>query len=117
MTYAEFETPSGFRVLVDQRSDDVGYEASTRAPDEGGIRSHMSLPSAIDDVISTVASTFLAPVRQLPERPDELSVEFGIRLHYRAGAIVPMDNEGAHFKVMLLWSRRTDPHEAGKEGP
>jgi hypothetical protein len=26
MTYAEFETPSGYRVLIDQKSDDVGYE-------------------------------------------------------------------------------------------
>lgn len=103
MAYAEFINPSGVQVLVDQRSDDVGFQDAVSRSAETGIRSQTSMNQAIDDAISSIADSFLGAIRRLSPPPDDLSVQFGIRLHYRAGAVVSMDTEGSHFKVTLRW--------------
>jgi hypothetical protein len=106
MTYAEFmDLRSGVRVLIDQKSDEVDSVAAVSRSFDEGISSSVSLTDTINGVISSIAGSFLESIRQLPAPPDDLSVEFGIRLHYRTGAIVSMDTEGAHFKVALRWVR------------
>jgi len=115
MAYAEFDTPGGMSVLVDQRSDDVGYEDAVSGS-KSGIRSQASMNRAITGAIDSVASSFLEAVRGLRVPPDDLSVEFGIRLHYRAGAVLSMDTEGSHFKVTLRWASATEPR-ADYDGP
>ncbi|GAA0588804.1 CU044_2847 family protein [Paractinoplanes ferrugineus] len=38
-------------------------------------------------------------------RPDELTVEFGVKLTARAGAILASGDGTCHLKVVLSWSR------------
>ncbi len=50
--------------------------------------------------------------------PDEVSVEFGLRLDAEAGAVIAKTGISAHFTVALRWSRADegDPHSASS-GP
>lgn len=95
----------GTRGLIEQKTEDLGYEVAVgRSPDEK-VRGHLPFSEAIDRAIEPIANAFVSSVEHLLVRPDELSVEFGIRLHYRAGPVVSTDLAGSHFKVTLTWNR------------
>jgi Trypsin-co-occurring domain 1 len=104
MAYAEFPTALGASVLVDQRSDELGVEASFARKSDEGFRGDVSFTEAIESAIEPVAAGFLRAINQTDPRPDEVELQFGVRLHYRAGAIVSTDTEGSHFRVTLRWS-------------
>lgn len=52
-----------------------------------------------------MATALLEEVRSLAESPDEVGVEFGIKLSGTAGAIIASTAIEAHFKVTLNWKR------------
>ena len=67
-----------------------------------------------DDALETVrpiADKVLAKLRDLAEEPDEVSVEFGINLGFKAGVVIASGSTGANFKVALKWTR---PPKAAK---
>jgi hypothetical protein len=91
-------------VLVEQSAEDLG---SGYAPSVSGVgdqppESDVPLTTAIQEALATVADTF---TRAAAGRPDELHVEFAIRLHYRDGAVISTDVAGSHFKVTCVWTR------------
>jgi Trypsin-co-occurring domain 1 len=103
MAYAAFPTASGALVLVDQKSEDVGVEAAVSRKSDEGIRGEVGFTEAIETAIEPVANSFLGAINQLASKPYEVELQFGVRLHYRAGAIVSTDTEGSHFRVTLRW--------------
>ncbi len=103
LAYADFVTEDGRRVLVEQKTEDLGYEAAVARGSDQAVSSHIPFPEVIDLAISPISEAFVRSADRLMPRPDELSVEFGIRIHYRAGAIVSTDLTGCHFKVTLKW--------------
>jgi hypothetical protein len=56
--------------------------------------------------IRPAATVILAKLRDLSERPDEVGVEFGIRLSAEAGAFIASTGAEANFKVTLTWRRK-----------
>jgi Trypsin-co-occurring domain 1 len=104
MAYAQFPTDDG-KVLIYQIPDDLGPDASIGRTEEA-IPGRLPFTEAIRLAVRPIAKSFLEVVNELEAKPDDLSVEFGMRIHYRAGAIVSSELEGAHFKVTLRWSAK-----------
>jgi Trypsin-co-occurring domain 1 len=50
-----------------------------------------------------VAGAIVQQFRQLGERPEEISVEFGLKLTAQAGMVIAHSGGEANFKVSLLW--------------
>lgn len=103
--YAEFESPAG-PVRLDQRSEDIGYEYESVARRSGAaIQARMTLTETVELALHSVADSFLGAVDRLGAKPDELSVEFGIRVSSEAGAIISSDLDQTHFRVTMRWGR------------
>lgn len=60
------------------------------------------------------ASAIISKLRDLAESPDEISVEFGIKLNAAAGAVVASAAVEANYVVKLLWKQ---PPSGGRVTP
>ena len=49
-------------------------------------------------------------LRFLPERPDQVSIEFGLELSAQLGAFIAGSSAGANFKVVLTWRGAAGPY-------
>jgi hypothetical protein len=58
------------------------------------------------DKLKPAASAIVSKLRSLAERPDEISVQFGIKLHATTGAVVASAGAEANFVVTLMWRQR-----------
>lgn len=106
--YAEFESPAG-PVRLDQRPEDIGYEYESVARRSGAaIRARMTLTDTVEAALHSIADSFLGAVGGLRTKPDELSVEFGIRVSSEAGAIVSSDLDHSHFRVTMRWRQAAE---------
>jgi hypothetical protein len=54
-----------------------------------------------------MASAMVKQFRELSERPQEISVEFGLKLTAEAGMVIAQTGGEANFKVSLVW--RSEP--------
>jgi alkanesulfonate monooxygenase SsuD/methylene tetrahydromethanopterin reductase-like flavin-dependent oxidoreductase (luciferase family) len=50
-----------------------------------------------------MASAMVTQFRELGERPQEISVEFGLKLTAEAGMVIAQTGGEANFKVSLVW--------------
>lgn len=55
--------------------------------------------------IRPVASAVIAKLRELSDKPEEVAVEFGIKLSGTAGMVLASTGVEANFKVTLTWKR------------
>src|SRR6266496_5622281 len=65
--------------------------------------------------VRTAASVALAKFRDMEIRPDEVQVEFGVKLNAQAGAVIAKTGVDGHLKVKLTWRRPDDPELAKPE--
>jgi hypothetical protein len=56
--------------------------------------------------VRPAASAIIAKLRNLADSPDEIGVEFGIKLSAEAGAVVASAGIDANYKVTLKWSKK-----------
>jgi hypothetical protein len=73
-----------------------------------------SFESALEGVRRAAAAT-LRRMHELPQCPDEVTVEFGIQLDAEVGAVLARTGAQGHLQVQVTW-RRTCPEE-GAAGP
>jgi hypothetical protein len=59
---------------------------------------------ALDD-IRPVADTIVQKLKDLGSKPDNIGIEFGIKMSAQAGAIIAATGMEANFKVTLSWKR------------
>ena len=55
--------------------------------------------------IKPVAASFIAKVRYLSDAPEQVGIEFGIKLGAKAGAFIASADTEATFKVTMTWKR------------
>ena len=65
------------------------------------------------DAVRPIAGKLLAKLRDLPEAPDEVAVEFGVNLGFNAGVVIASGSTGANVKVALKWTRPPAPEPPG----
>jgi hypothetical protein len=90
--FVEIETPSGGLVPAAN-------------PGEFATRAGQSLQAALQKV-KPAASAVVATLRDLIDSPDEITVEFGVKLSAQAGAILTSANAEANYKVTLSWKSK-----------
>lgn len=66
------------------------------------LEADQSLEKAIEK-IKPAAEAVLSRLRSLAVKPDEISVDFGIKLSAKAGALIAATAAEANFQVSLKW--------------
>ncbi len=56
-------------------------------------------------IVQPAASSIIEKLRDLGDPPDEISVEFGLKLTAEAGAYVASVGTEANYKVSLIWKQ------------
>jgi hypothetical protein len=101
-----FELEDGGSVVARMDPFDSGVVEATGASDVVA-RATGSFESALEGVRRAAAAT-LRRMGDLPERPDEITVEFGIQLDAEVGAVLARTGAQGHLQVQVTW-RRTPP--------
>ncbi|GAA2357618.1 hypothetical protein Cme02nite_51390 [Catellatospora methionotrophica] len=98
-----FATEDGGEIVVQIDDEEPGFQRASRVTDgvatatetfEGALRS-----------VSHAASSALRVFREGALHPDEIEIEFGIRLNAEAGAVIAKTSVEGHLSVKLHWSR------------
>ncbi|MEO5953178.1 MAG: CU044_2847 family protein [Chloroflexia bacterium] len=103
----EFATEDGGSILVEIEDDlRVGSGATLR----GGAASNMIEKARVSyeealDKIKGAAGMIITKMRSLPDSPDEIGVDFGIKLSADIGAILASTSAEAQFTLHLVWRR------------
>lgn len=99
----EVPLDDGGVVLVEVEEHEDGIVRSAR-PGEVVATAAESLQASLDR-IRPVAGALVGKLRDLADRPEEITVEFGIKWSAQAGVIVAQAASEANFKVTLRWAR------------
>jgi len=102
----EFALADGSTILVE--SDEPGSQGSVvrgLGAAEAAQKTGKVLEESLDK-IKPAASAILAKLRDLTEPPEQVGLEFGIKLSAAAGAFIASAASEANFKVTLAWKRQ-----------
>jgi NTP-dependent ternary system trypsin peptidase co-occuring protein len=98
----QFESAGG-AVLVEVADDEPGIERAARV-DEVVVKASASLEGAMEQV-RAFANATLGKVQDLAQQPEQIEVEFGIRLNAAAGAVIARTQAEGHLQIKLTWTR------------
>jgi hypothetical protein len=70
------------------------------------VKASASLEAAMEQV-RAFANATLAKVQDLAQQPEQIEVEFGIRLNAEAGAVIARTQAEGHLQIRLTWTRPT----------
>lgn len=98
----EIPLGDGEVVLAEVQEDDPGW---VRAADVGELaeRTQMSVAAALEVGIKPLAGKLRESFAGL--RPDEVEVEFGLRLSGKLGVVFSSTEAEGHIQVRLSWSQ------------
>lgn len=105
----EFATENNCFIIVEV--EETGSEGLVKAskPAEIISKASQSFEEALEKV-KPAASSIIKKIRALQDQPDEIEVEFGLKLSADAGAVVASAGVDANYKVTLKW-KGTDEHK------
>jgi hypothetical protein len=105
MTYL-IEVPLDDADSVVIEIDDGGNSGIVRSARPGEViaRTTMSFDAALER-LQPMAQTLITRLRDLAERPDEIGIEFGLKMSMEAGLVVAHTSGEANFRVILQWKR------------
>ena len=104
-TLVEFPVAGGGTILVVADRDGVG---SDRPAFRGGgtrdvVEKSTGTMEAAVARLRPAAEAFVEAFIDLPRRPDEVTVTFGVELSAEAGAIIASTSAKANFSVTICW--------------
>jgi hypothetical protein len=97
-----FPLADGGELIVEVDDQDAGMGRVGRLGDAAA-RASITYDQALDS-IRRAADATLRQFRQMATRPDQVEVEFGVRLTAEAGAIMARTGGEAQLTVRLTWS-------------
>ena len=100
----EFPLESGDTILVEvDMPETPGMVPAARGK---GVpeKARQSFEAALDK-IRPAAQVIIKKLRALHDPPDEIEVEFGLKMNAEAGAVVAAAGVEANYKVTLTWKR------------
>jgi hypothetical protein len=103
----EFPLEEGGSIFVEVESTSVDQLIPASLPGDVAAKVALTLESALDKV-QPAAKAIISKLRGLVDPPDEVSVEFGIKMSASAGAVLASADAEANFKVNLTWRRLVD---------
>lgn len=98
-------------IMVEVDADEPGIARASRV---GNLITSTaeSFENALDHV-RRAADAALSGFRNMEARPDEVQIQFGVRLNAEAGAVIAKTGADGHLQVSLTWRR--EPVPAGPE--
>ncbi len=101
----EFDSTDGNVIFIEV--DEPESEGMVRASRPGEIaeKAMQTFEEALAR-IKPATNAIVTQLRDLATAPDEIAVEFGIKLSVKAGAIIASTDAEANFKVALKWNRK-----------
>jgi hypothetical protein len=101
----EFPLEAGGSILVEveEVEPEGGLERVSR-PGEVAEKARQTFEAALETV-KPAAQAIIAKVRSLSDLPDEVQIEFGLKMTAQAGAVVASAGMEANYKVTLTWKR------------
>ncbi len=101
----EFPLVSGGSIVVevDEPDSESGVVRAAR-PGEIAARAARTFEDALEP-IKPAAGAIVAKLRSLSDPPDEMEVEFGLKMTAEASAVVAAAGVEANYKVTLKWKR------------
>ncbi|MFF9405715.1 CU044_2847 family protein [Streptomyces anandii] len=105
-----FDLGDGEFVVAELERADSGVVEAASASDVVA-RATGSFAAALEQVRAAAALT-VRRMRDLPQRPDEVTVEFGVQLDAEVGAVLARTGAQGHLQVQLTWRRGEEPATA-----
>ena len=102
----EYERADGTRVLVEVEEAHVG--PVTRGGGGRGLDEIVKADGTLEQALRRIGPVTVAAfdqLRQLANPPDEIDIEFGVKLHANLGAIIARTGGEANFQIALRWRR------------
>lgn len=101
-----FETADGSRIYVEVES--ASDEDLLISDDGGVVKKAAKKFSDVLDTIKGIAEESYTAVSGIPSRPDEVTLEFGLKITGSLNAYIASTSGEAHLKVALKWSHKKD---------
>lgn len=98
-----FDLTGGGSVLVEVDDDERGVVRAART--RGAVESAATSLSVALTGVRDAAAEALRQFREMATAPDEVQLEFGVRLNAEAGAVIAKTSAEGHLTVTLTWSR------------
>ncbi|MEN3541286.1 CU044_2847 family protein [Microbispora sp. ZYX-F-249] len=95
----------GGSVLVELHSGSIVQRPSRKGVDFAEAK--ISFEDALRDV-REAASAALRQFRAMASPPDEIEIQFGVKLNTEAGAIIAKTGAEGHLDVAIKWQRKDD---------
>ena len=99
----EFPLEDGSSIWVEVRDTETGGLVPAARGDLTA-RAAQTFESALERV-RPAAQAIIQKLRDLPDTPDEVEVEFGLKLSAEAGAIIAAGGVEANYRVTLKWKK------------
>jgi hypothetical protein len=103
MRLIRFESESGAEIFVEIDDDEPGVVAASRLGDSIAAAAG-SWETGLDQIRGLACTTFDRLVAW-PRPPEEVTVEFGVRLNAKVGAVIAHSEGEGHLKVSMTWRR------------
>ncbi len=102
----EFPLEDGSTIWVEvDELEGAGMAAPVALGDKRIKKAKQSFEAALENV-KPAASVVISKLRDLIEQPDEIGLEFGIKLSMESGVILASAGMEANFKVTLKWQKK-----------
>jgi Trypsin-co-occurring domain 1 len=100
----EFELEGGGTVVaeVEALDDGSGLERVSR---DGGIEKASQTFDAALVKVKATAQKLIGGLSDLLVAPDEIELEFGVKLSAKAGVVIASADSEANFKISLKWKK------------
>ena len=111
----EFPLEDGTSILVEVEGDEAeeGIVKASRGS-KTVIKAQRTFEEAMDK-IKPAASVIIAKIRSLHDAPDEVEVEFGLKLSAEAGAYVASAGVEANYTVTIKWAKEEEEQKQDAE--
>lgn len=98
----EFPLEDGTSIIVE--ADDAPAAGTVRGAHSSEVveKAKQTFEASLER-IKPVAASIIAKLRELGDRPEQVGVEFGIKLNAAAGVVLASSGVEANFKVTLTW--------------
>lgn len=108
----EFPLEDGSTMLVEVEDPVTAGRASVGPvrgahPVEMAERAQQTFEASLEK-LKPAASAIIAKLRELGDQPEQVAVEFGIKLSGTAGVVLASTGVEANFKVTLTWKRKPE---------
>jgi hypothetical protein len=101
----EFSLADGSVVLVEAEELHPARVTRGGGRDSGVVEKADRTFEAAVERVGPASAVLLERLRSLADQPEEVEVEFGIKLNAEAGAIIARTSGEANFRVAMRWKR------------